>query len=141
MTEHSCTWCGTHVESDDGWRAGEAAGERRATFCRLEHVFPWWAKGPHWEAGTLREPLHLADSLTAPARDAAWRLCDMALRDGGRLYLEFRSGTAEPRSAMLDAFSASAIRCTMNAGMASLISAATWMQRAGWLRLRSFQAR
>jgi SAM-dependent methyltransferase len=40
---------------------------------------------------------HLADALTPPARDAAWRLCDMALRDGGRLYLEFCSGDPEPR--------------------------------------------
>jgi hypothetical protein len=40
---------------------------------------------------------HLADALPPPARDAAWRLCDMALRDGGRLYLEFRTGPIVPR--------------------------------------------
>ena len=32
---------------------------------------------------------HLVDALTGPARDNAWRLCDMAMRDGGRLYVEF----------------------------------------------------
>jgi len=41
---------------------------------------------------------HLVDALTAPARDNAWRLCDMALRDGGRLYLEFRTGAPAPRA-------------------------------------------
>jgi hypothetical protein len=47
----SCTWCGTEVEADDGFRAYELAGERRATFCRLEHVVPWALDDAHWEAG------------------------------------------------------------------------------------------
>jgi SAM-dependent methyltransferase len=41
---------------------------------------------------------HLVDALVPPARDNAWRLCDMALRDGGRLYLEFRTGAPTPRT-------------------------------------------
>jgi hypothetical protein len=41
---------------------------------------------------------HLVDALTPPARENAWRLCDMALRDGGRLYLEFRTGAPTPRT-------------------------------------------
>ena len=32
---------------------------------------------------------HLADATVAPGRAGAWRLCEMALREGGRLYLEF----------------------------------------------------
>ena len=36
-----CTWCGAEVEAGDGFRAYEPAGERRAVFCRLEHVVPW----------------------------------------------------------------------------------------------------
>jgi hypothetical protein len=51
-----CTWCGTSVESDDGFRLYEPAGDRRATFCRLEHIVPWAIQGPHWEAGELDEP-------------------------------------------------------------------------------------
>ena len=51
-----CTWCGAEVEADDGWRAYEPAGERRAVFCRLEHVVPWAIQGPHWEAGEVDEP-------------------------------------------------------------------------------------
>jgi hypothetical protein len=38
------------VEPEDGFRAGEVPGERRAVFCRLEHVVPWFIQGPHWEA-------------------------------------------------------------------------------------------
>ena len=52
-----CSWCGAGVEEDDGWRAYEPAGERRAVFCRLEHVVPWVLKDAHWEAGASEEPL------------------------------------------------------------------------------------
>jgi hypothetical protein len=52
-----CTWCGQAVEADDGFRLYEPAGERRAAFCRLEHVVPWALQGPHWEAGNERPSL------------------------------------------------------------------------------------
>jgi len=51
-----CTWCGSEVEPDDGYRAYERAGSRRAVFCRLEHVVPWAIQGAHWEAGELDDP-------------------------------------------------------------------------------------
>lgn len=54
-----CSWCGAEVEREDGYRASEPAGERRAVFCRLEHVVPWVMQGAHWEAGTLEEPSDL----------------------------------------------------------------------------------
>jgi len=60
-----CTWCGDAIEREDGWRAQEVPGARRAAFCRLEHVVPWHIQGPHWEAGDLEEPSSLADSLEA----------------------------------------------------------------------------
>jgi hypothetical protein len=44
------------VEADDGFRAYEPAGERAATFCRLEHVVPWSITGAHWLAGAVAEP-------------------------------------------------------------------------------------
>ena len=44
------------MEPGDGFRLYEPAGDRRATFCRLEHVIPWSIQGPHWEAGALTEP-------------------------------------------------------------------------------------
>jgi hypothetical protein len=52
----SCTWCGADVEEDDGFRLYEPAGERRAVFCRLEHVVPWAIQGAHWEVGEMVEP-------------------------------------------------------------------------------------
>jgi len=66
MSEARCSWCGAHVTADSGFRAAEEAGERVATFCRLEHVVPWAIQGPHWEAGTLAPP---------PAHDPALERC------------------------------------------------------------------
>ena len=45
------------VDPDDGFRAYEPAGERKAIFCRLEHVIPWTIQGAHWEAGAYDERL------------------------------------------------------------------------------------
>jgi hypothetical protein len=47
----ACSWCGVEVEADDGYRAYERPGERRAVFCRLEHVVPWALDDAHWDAG------------------------------------------------------------------------------------------
>ena len=60
-----CTWCGTEVEPDDGFRAYEPAGERRAVFCRLEHVIPWAIQGAHWEAGEMGEPPSVEEGATS----------------------------------------------------------------------------
>lgn len=51
-----CSWCGAEVDPDDGFRAYEPAGARRAVFCRLEHVVPWALQGAHWDPGELTEP-------------------------------------------------------------------------------------
>ena len=64
-----CTWCGAEVESGDGFRAFEAAGGRRAVFCRLEHIVPWAIRGARWDAGESDG----ADGLT----QCAW--CDARL--------------------------------------------------------------
>ena len=48
-----CAWCGVAVEDEDGFRAAEPTGERKAAFCRLEHIVPWVIQGAHWEAGSL----------------------------------------------------------------------------------------
>ena len=50
MTER-CSWCGAAVDAEDGYRAYEPAGGRRAVFCRLEHIVPWAIRGAYWEAG------------------------------------------------------------------------------------------
>jgi hypothetical protein len=51
-----CSWCGEPLEPDEGYRAAEEAGERRAAFCRLEHVVPWAMQGAFWEPGLPEEP-------------------------------------------------------------------------------------
>ena len=63
----TCSWCGNAVEREDGWRAQEVPGMRNATFCRLEHIFPWKVQGPHWEAGEIEEPRGVTDSAEACA--------------------------------------------------------------------------
>jgi hypothetical protein len=50
-----CSWCGERVEPDNGFRACEPEGEKRAVFCRLEHVVPWIIQGAHWSPGTALE--------------------------------------------------------------------------------------
>lgn len=62
MSQEHCSWCGDPVAADDGFRAFEPVGERRAVFCRLEHVVPWALRGAFWdpapvEAGELRDGL------------------------------------------------------------------------------------
>ena len=66
-TRETCSWCGEPVGLEDGFRLAETPGERRAAFCRLEHLIPWFMQGPHWEAGQIEEPSGLVDSLSACA--------------------------------------------------------------------------
>ena len=41
---------------------------------------------------------NLIDAQAESSREATWRLCELALRDGGRLYLEFLSGPRRERN-------------------------------------------
>jgi hypothetical protein len=63
MATEPCSWCGVPVEPDDGFRACEPESERRATFCRLEHVVPWVIQGAHWEPGTVLDDGDDGDAL------------------------------------------------------------------------------
>ena len=67
-TRETCSWCGEPVEGEDGFRLAESPGERRAVFCRLEHLIPWFIQGPHWDPGEIVEPSGLADGLVACAQ-------------------------------------------------------------------------
>ncbi len=67
MRGEPCDWCGEPVLPDGGFRATEPAGERCATFCRLEHVVPWVINGAHWRAETLE---HTAQELEQVERCA-----------------------------------------------------------------------
>lgn len=79
-----CTWCGVDVDADDGFRAYEPAGSRRAVFCRLEHVVPWTIQGAHWEAGELAED---PDTGSPPGRCS---YCDRELGDVRVLVVRHR---------------------------------------------------
>ena len=68
MNGEPCTWCGGEVELTDGFRLAEAPGDRRAVFCRLEHVVPWAIQGPTWEAGAPAEPSGVAESVDSCAQ-------------------------------------------------------------------------
>lgn len=86
----SCSWCGADVELDDGFRAYEPAGERRAVFCRLEHLVPWSMQGGPWEPGALTED---------PAIDAevsGCSLCEAELGDVHVLLVRHRGGFRIP---------------------------------------------
>jgi hypothetical protein len=52
MSEH-CTWCGTPVPEDAGFRVAEPEERRKAVFCRLEHVVPWVMRGAEWDTGRI----------------------------------------------------------------------------------------
>lgn len=84
MRPEHCSWCGADVEADDGFRAFEPAGERRAVFCRLEHIVPWAMQGAHWEAGAMDEPPSLDEG---PLRCSH---CDAELGDVHVLLVRHR---------------------------------------------------
>jgi len=83
-SEQRCSWCGTPVEPEDGFRLAEPAGARRAAFCRLEHIVPWSIQGPTWEAGELEEPGGLEPALDRCAH------CEAPLDDTRVLLVRHR---------------------------------------------------
>ena len=82
MSGATCTWCGEAVEYDDGFRLYEPAGERRATFCRLEHVIPWAIQGAQWEEGGSEE--------ATPSADGVCAHCGAALAAGAIVLVRHR---------------------------------------------------
>jgi hypothetical protein len=95
MAMEICTWCGAEVEPEDGFRAYEPAGERRAVFCRLEHVIPWSIQGPHWDnARVLRRRSRGATRFVAkpPVDNAPTRCshCDAELTGAHVLLVRHR---------------------------------------------------
>jgi hypothetical protein len=79
-----CSWCGASVEADDGFRLYEPAGERRAVFCRLEHVIPWAIQGAHWEPGDMDGPA------ASDARETSCAHCGKKLGDVHVLLVRHR---------------------------------------------------
>jgi ribosomal protein L24E len=77
-----CTWCGAEVEPGDGFRAFEPAGERRAVFCRLEHVVPWVLRGATWEPAPAPAAPSAPAGPSAPEAPGTCAWCGSALEEG-----------------------------------------------------------
>jgi hypothetical protein len=77
------------VDPEDGFRAQELVGERRAVFCRLEHVVPWVISGAHWDPGTA-EPPDLEESVDRCA------LCEAPLGEAHVLLVRHRGEARVP---------------------------------------------
>ncbi|RZI82501.1 MAG: hypothetical protein EOO67_17925, partial [Microbacterium sp.] len=61
----------------------------------LNSIRSWMSEAVHLSHAFVPRVIvarHLIDAASPEARRAAWRLCDLALRTGGRLYLEFYTG-------------------------------------------------
>jgi hypothetical protein len=71
VAQEACSWCGVPVEPDDGFRACQPDADRRAVFCRLEHVVPWVIQGAHWSPGHGLAEDDDADGLGACVRCGA----------------------------------------------------------------------
>lgn len=84
MTAAECTWCGTPVALEDGYRAFAPAGERQALFCRLEHVVAWGIRGAHWQAGIDGE------AVAADQEVSRCAFCDARLADAHVLLVRAR---------------------------------------------------
>jgi hypothetical protein len=83
----SCSWCGSAVEPNDGYRLGVHAGDRGAVFCRLEHVVPWAMQGARWQ----KDP-KAGESLASTGTDTVTQCaqCGAALASGHLLLVRHR---------------------------------------------------
>lgn len=79
-----CSWCGEPVQPDEGFRATEPDVDRRAVFCRLEHVVPWVIQGAHWTPGSVVSEDDDAEGLGTCVR------CGAALDDKRVLLVRHR---------------------------------------------------
>ncbi len=84
MSGSACTWCGTPVALEDGFRAFAPAGERRALFCRLEHIVAWGIRGAHWQAGIDADVVAVDETVSRCA------FCDTELGDAHVLLVRAR---------------------------------------------------
>ena len=78
-------------------RAGHDLDVREVNLLSLRSTLAEGARLAHRPGHRVVVANHLADATVASGRAGAWRLCEMALRDGGRLYVEFWSGAPGER--------------------------------------------
>jgi len=65
---------------------------REVNLLSLRSVLAEGARLAHSAGPRVVLARHVVDATTPAGRAGAWRLCEMALRDGGQLYLEFWAG-------------------------------------------------
>jgi hypothetical protein len=95
-----CTWCGAEVEPDDGFRAyllpaatntaAGSTGERRAVFCRLEHLIPWSIQGAHWICEGAPSEARSNPSYGGAVHLSTCSHCDAELTDAHVLLVRHR---------------------------------------------------
>jgi hypothetical protein len=82
-------------------RAAEAEGHaltvRELNLLSLRSVLAEGTRLAHRPGPRTVLARHVVDATVPAGRAGAWRLCEMALRDGGRLYLEFWAGDGRRR--------------------------------------------
>jgi hypothetical protein len=78
-------------------KAGHDLDVREVNLLSLRSTLAEGARLAHQPGSRTVVANHLADATVAAGRAGAWRLCEMALRDGGRLYVEFFAGDPGPR--------------------------------------------
>jgi hypothetical protein len=79
-------------------RAGHDLDVREVNLLSLRSTLAEGARLAHLPGPRTIVANHLVDATVPEGRAGAWRLCEMALREGGRLYLEFWSGEAHRRA-------------------------------------------
>ncbi len=84
MGDEQCSWCAAAVGTDDGYRAFERSEQRRAVFCRLEHVVPWVIRGAHWP------PAPVASDEPPDDLEPDCALCGEALSDSRVVLVRHR---------------------------------------------------
>jgi hypothetical protein len=62
---------------------------RALNLCELRSTLTEAALIAHRPGPKVVTARHLADATDAPSRERLWRACEMMLRGGGRLYVEF----------------------------------------------------
>ncbi|HEX7717067.1 MAG TPA: hypothetical protein VF416_07250, partial [Marmoricola sp.] len=78
-------------------RAGHDLDVREVNLLSLRSTFAEGARLARLSGPRTIVANHLADATVASGRAGAWRLCEMALRDGGRLYTDFWAGATLDR--------------------------------------------
>lgn len=88
--------------AEEAAASGASASYHVMNLLELPHVVGWGARLARLDGPRVLMARHLVNSTDRRGRDGLWRLASMALRGGGRMYLEFLAAE-EPRPARPEA--------------------------------------